>query len=327
MSVMSGACVSRARLQATDGAPMPTKHTSLFFSTRRGEGGGAARGGPLWSPAVPACTPDCVISPGDLVDAGDHKGHSAHHPPDGVPIHSPLAPTDHIASCLSPWLLHIFGRCLLSSKNVLPHPAEKRLALPRDPIPRGVEGVIAPVIAVGIGWVRASRRLDDSIDRPMRQHRGVRTRNAQVVDDLLYGHYHVGRRERGLFLHPDNPFDEHIPRAVRSLRVNDREIRSDGGNGGKPFTAEGTFDKPDTRVDPHQVRTLIPPEDCAGQTCCTGRVGIGHRRVAVLLQLQWLRPPVLNRVAQSVQHPYARIAAPGEDKLARTSHANELVIE
>ena len=134
-------------------------------------------------------------------------------------------------------------------------------------------------------------------------------------------------RERGLFLHPDNPFDEHIPRAVRSLRVNDREIRSDGGNGGKPFTGEGTFDKPDTRVDPHQVRTLIPPEDCAGQTCCTGRVGIGHRRVAVLLQLQWLRPPVLNRVAQSVQHPYARIAAPGEDKLARTSHANELVIE
>src|SRR6266702_8589192 len=34
MSVMSGACVSRARLQATDGAPMPTKHTSSFFSTR-----------------------------------------------------------------------------------------------------------------------------------------------------------------------------------------------------------------------------------------------------------------------------------------------------
>src|SRR6266566_3142208 len=34
MSVMSGACVSRARLQATDGAPMPTKHTSSFFNTR-----------------------------------------------------------------------------------------------------------------------------------------------------------------------------------------------------------------------------------------------------------------------------------------------------
>src|SRR2546429_4834119 len=34
MSVMLGACVSRARLQATDGAPMPTKHTSSFFNTR-----------------------------------------------------------------------------------------------------------------------------------------------------------------------------------------------------------------------------------------------------------------------------------------------------
>src|SRR5262249_20978904 len=34
MSVMSGAWVSRARLHATEGAPMPTKHTSSFFSTR-----------------------------------------------------------------------------------------------------------------------------------------------------------------------------------------------------------------------------------------------------------------------------------------------------
>ena len=34
MSVMSGACVSRARLQAADGMPMPTKQMSLLLSAR-----------------------------------------------------------------------------------------------------------------------------------------------------------------------------------------------------------------------------------------------------------------------------------------------------
>src|SRR5713226_8796750 len=174
MSVMSGACVSRARLQATDGAPMPTKHTSSFFSARA---------------AAMA-----------IISAVEYS----------------MAPLRLLVWRTGTPVTYIGG------KNTLPHPAEKRLALPRDPVPGGVEGVVAPVIAVGIGWVRAARRLDDSIDRPMRQHRGVRTRNAQVIDDLLHGHNHVGRRERGLLLHPDNPFDEHIPRAVRSLRVNDR---------------------------------------------------------------------------------------------------------
>ena len=34
MSVMFGACVNRARLQAAEGMPMPTRHTSSFFSAR-----------------------------------------------------------------------------------------------------------------------------------------------------------------------------------------------------------------------------------------------------------------------------------------------------
>src|SRR5947199_5098189 len=34
MRVISGACVSRARLQATEGAPIPTKQTSSFFRVR-----------------------------------------------------------------------------------------------------------------------------------------------------------------------------------------------------------------------------------------------------------------------------------------------------
>src|SRR5712692_7026997 len=41
------------------------------ITTRRGEGGGAARGGPLWSPVVP-----CLYPPQGLTTlrAGDHKG-------------------------------------------------------------------------------------------------------------------------------------------------------------------------------------------------------------------------------------------------------------
>jgi hypothetical protein len=68
------------------------------------------RGGPLWSPAP---VPDGGQSQSEVAEAGHTvpqtasiKAHSAHHPPDGVPIHSPLAPTDDSAFCLSPWLLH-----------------------------------------------------------------------------------------------------------------------------------------------------------------------------------------------------------------------------
>src|SRR2546426_1933018 len=71
---------------------------------------------------------------------------------------------------------------LLGGKNMLLHPAEKRLAVSCDRVPGNIESVVAPVIAVGVGWERAARSLDDSIDRPMRQDHRVRARNAQVVD-------------------------------------------------------------------------------------------------------------------------------------------------
>src|SRR6266568_7704118 len=168
MSVMPGACVSRARLQATDGAPMPTKHTSSFFSARA------------------AAT--AIISAVE---------YSMDHP-------------------LFTWRT---AAQRMVGEHMFAHPAEKRLAVPRDGVPGGVKGVVAPVIAVGIGWVRAARYFGDSAHRPMRQDRGVRTRNAQVVDNLLNGHDHIGRRERGLLLHSDDPLDQHVPRAVCPLRV------------------------------------------------------------------------------------------------------------
>ena len=49
--------------------------------------------------------------------------------------------------------------------------------------------------------------------------------------------------------------------------------------------------------------------------------------MAVLLQLQRVRPPVLNRVAQPVQRPYTGVAAPREHELARAAHTDELIVD
>ena len=49
--------------------------------------------------------------------------------------------------------------------------------------------------------------------------------------------------------------------------------------------------------------------------------------MAVLLDLERLRPALLDRVAQPVQRADARVAAPGEDQLAHAAHADQLVID
>jgi hypothetical protein len=60
-----------------------------LITIRRGEGGRAARGGPLWTLSREQCgppclhmSPDCLIGPDAVADAGGHKGpHPAlHHP-------------------------------------------------------------------------------------------------------------------------------------------------------------------------------------------------------------------------------------------------------
>src|ERR1700680_4931393 len=80
------------------GVPLraPNRHQpkNKLITVRRGERGWAGRGGPLWSPA--SCS---FVSPVRETDppphpAGDHKG-----PPN--PTSSALAPTDHLAPCLT----------------------------------------------------------------------------------------------------------------------------------------------------------------------------------------------------------------------------------
>src|SRR5258706_12768622 len=72
----------------------PKKRTG---KSRRGEGGRVAWGGPFWSPAVPgghAGTRWWRVRRG-------RGGRPERHSP---PIHTPLAPTYHPASCLTSWL-------------------------------------------------------------------------------------------------------------------------------------------------------------------------------------------------------------------------------
>ena len=71
----------------------------------------------------------------------------------------------------------------------------------------------------------------------------------------------------------------------------------------------------------------VAAQDRAGQSGRAGGVGGGHRRVAVLLELERARPAVLHRVAQAVQRADAGVAAPREDELARAAHADHLIVD
>ena len=51
-------------------------------------------------------------------------------------------------------------------EDMLAHPTEERVAVARDRVPTLVEGIVARVVAMGIGRRRASRHLRDRADHP-----------------------------------------------------------------------------------------------------------------------------------------------------------------
>src|SRR4051812_30930064 len=129
---MSGACVRRARLQACDGAPMPTKQTSSFLSAR--------------------------------------------------------AAATAIISAVE------YSNGCSSFENMLLHPGQEGSPIARDRIPGSVEGVVAPVVAVGIRRTSATRRDGDGADRPVRQNDRIGTGRPQIVHDLFDGDERPPRR-------------------------------------------------------------------------------------------------------------------------------------
>jgi hypothetical protein len=76
-----------------------------------------------------------------------------------------------------------------------------------------------------------------------------------------------------------------------------------------------------------QIGAEVAAEERRRHVRRAGRVGVGHRRVAVLLELDRARPPVLDRVAQPVQRADARVAAPREDEALHEAGPDQLVVE
>ena len=56
-------------------------------------------------------------------------------------------------------------------------------------------------------------------------------------------------------------------------------------------------------------------------------VGVGHGGVAVLFDLERVRPTALDGIAETVKRAHSRVASPREDELACGAHADHLVVE
>jgi hypothetical protein len=71
----------------------------------------------------------------------------------------------------------------------------------------------------------------------------------------------------------------------------------------------------------------VATQHCERQAGGAGDVGVGEPGVAVLLDLERLRPALLDRIAQAVQRADAGIAAPREHELSGAAHADQLVVD
>src|SRR3954463_2182037 len=126
---MSGAWVRRARLQAADGMPMPTKQTSLLLRAR--------------AAAIVIISAGVWVS-GMMLSLGR-----------GEP----------------PALVREGFRALV--EHVCFHPGEKTVTVARDRVPLLVIGIVALVVALRIGGMRAAGDADHRGHGPGRQDDGV----------------------------------------------------------------------------------------------------------------------------------------------------------
>ncbi len=76
-----------------------------------------------------------------------------------------------------------------------------------------------------------------------------------------------------------------------------------------------------------QVGADISAEHAEGQPRSAGRVAGGHAGVAVLFDVERVRPLVLDRVAESLQRADPGIAAPREGQLGDASGTDQLVVD
>jgi hypothetical protein len=109
--------------------------------------------------------------------------------------------------------------------------------------------------------------------------------------------------------------------------VDDRHVRPDRRHRGEPLAGERAVDELHVRVVLRQVAAQIAAQQAERQPRGAGGVGRRHAGVRVLLELERRRPALLDGVAQAVQRPDARVAAPGEHQLPRGAGPDQLVVD
>src|SRR3982074_1504469 len=234
---MSGAWVSRARLQAADGMPMPTKQMSLLRNAR-------AAAMVIISLALWAIA-------SSLRRVGSARGLRRLR---GLAV----VGTRRLA-CGTRGMHGERLRSLL--EHVRLHPGEKAVAVAGDRVPGLVKRVVALVVAVRIGWMRPARHPGNGADGPARQDHGVGAALPEVVDDLLHRDERTLRRQHRLLLHTDDALAEHIAGAVGLEGVDPGHVRPDRRDRGEPLAGERTGDVLDVGVHLRQVDPEITAKD------------------------------------------------------------------
>src|ERR1035438_1132357 len=211
-------------------------------------------------------------------------------------------------------------------QHVRPHPRLKRFPLPRNRVPRDVEGVVPRIVSVRVRRMRAPRREAHRGNRPGRKDYRVRALAAEAVHNFFHRHDGPPRGQCGFLLHADNPLEQHIAPAVGLLRMHDGHVRPQRRHRSQFFAGERTAHETDVAVHPRQVRPAVSAKEGARQARRPGFIGMRHRAMAVLHNLQRPRPPALRGVAQQGEGPGSGIAAPRENQLPRRPHPDHLVV-
>src|SRR6185437_14301461 len=133
--------------------------------------------------------------------------------------------------------------------------------------------------------------------------------------------------ERRLLLDADDPPELYVSCPVGLLRVDYRDVELDRAHGTQHLAGERADDLLDRRSLCGEVATRIAAEDGERKPRGPRCIAVRHSGMAVLLQLERLRPAALDRVTKPVETPYARVAAPREDETARAAHPDQLVVD
>src|SRR5262245_66013359 len=80
------------------------------------------------------------------------------------------------------------------------HPSQKAVAVARDRVPRLIIGIVALVVAVRIGGMRAARHARDGAHAPTRQDHRVGAELPEIIDDILARHERAFRSQHSFFL-------------------------------------------------------------------------------------------------------------------------------